>query len=428
MLSREELMRFIPKPTNEDVIIYDISLKDLIDTDVVKEYNNLYPIFFQKKSRYSLISEELKAYEKNIDNIYLYNKSWNKEDYLQMLQQEKKTYSILFGDLKRLENNINTLKRQISAIDTKIELQIEKDNQKIEQKKEEIEKIIQVNKGKIIDYKSKLDTYNLLLENVNNEIQQNENEFQFLSEMDSELKNGEYKCKYCGSTVKVHNENSLIYKRLFKNIEGNKLVLQKLLAKKNELEKYKNYYEDEISNLKSQLNNAIEFRKENFNFYQKKSPEVLNLEAFRNELINNVSELEKTFKSKPQANSDEFKKIKEKISKYELSLNNLENISQLKEKFSQKSEEFSNLKTELKEMYQKLNHYKKFLTYFYKIYEQKAADFFGAEFKFKVFEFDDVALNIIFEITYKGINYNELDYQTREKLDEMFAEKIPNFI
>jgi hypothetical protein len=37
-MNRKQLINFIPKPENKDVIIYDLSLSDLIDKDVFKEY------------------------------------------------------------------------------------------------------------------------------------------------------------------------------------------------------------------------------------------------------------------------------------------------------------------------------------------------------------------------------------------------------
>ena len=41
MHNREDVFKIIPKPQNEDVIIYDKSLEDLLEVDVLTEYNKL---------------------------------------------------------------------------------------------------------------------------------------------------------------------------------------------------------------------------------------------------------------------------------------------------------------------------------------------------------------------------------------------------
>ena len=95
MLNRERLIRFIPKPKNEEVIIYDIELKDLIDVNVIEEYEKDLYVFLEKKETYNLIKNKIKEMEKSIDNIYLFNTSWTREDYLVRLKNDTKTYSIM---------------------------------------------------------------------------------------------------------------------------------------------------------------------------------------------------------------------------------------------------------------------------------------------------------------------------------------------
>ena len=50
-MNRKQLINSIPKPENKDVIVYDMSLSDLIDKDVFKEYNELLPIFLMKQEQ-----------------------------------------------------------------------------------------------------------------------------------------------------------------------------------------------------------------------------------------------------------------------------------------------------------------------------------------------------------------------------------------
>ena len=100
-MNRKQLINSIPKPENKDVVVYDMSLSDLIDKDVFKEYNELLPIFLIKKEQYNGLEFKLKEYQNSIDNIYLFKKDWTREDYLQALQNNKKTYTTLYNDIKK---------------------------------------------------------------------------------------------------------------------------------------------------------------------------------------------------------------------------------------------------------------------------------------------------------------------------------------
>ena len=464
-MNREKLLKFIPIPKNSDVILYDVTLEKLLNVNVVEEYNLLYPKFSLKKEKYNELKKKIEEYDNNIDlesleiekfievsdeeliknkdeynscdgslritktinEVYLYDTSWSKEDYLNMLQNDRRTYNTLFKNINKIENNIVMLQKKIVSIDEKIKIQRNKDEKEIIQKRIEIDKNIEINKDKLFVLKSKLKDINIEFEEINEKIKQNEIEFQDLVQMESELKQGEYCCKYCGSTVKVWSENSLIYKRLYRNIEENKKELEKLLLKQKTIQTNHDYYNNEIIIIKSKLNNDLEFKKQDCNFYFKKSVEVLKLEALRDELINNIGELKKQLKTYPELNSDQYKKLKENIDKYELSLSNLDKISTMKDNFKSQYEEFNQLRNELNEMHLTLIEYKKFLNIYYKIYEQKAGDYFGPDFKFHLFQFDDYTLKPIFIIYYKDIEYTELSKRDKDLVDKTFAEKISIF-
>ena len=72
----------------------------------------------------------------------------------------------------------------------------------------------------------------------------------------------------------------------------------------------------------------------------------------------------------------------------------------------------------------KMEQYKKFLTIFFKIYEQKANEFCGKDFKFKIFEFEDYKLIEKFEIYYKTIKYENLSIESKNKVDKILNEKF----
>lgn len=427
MIDREQLIKFIPKPKNEDIIIYDTSLKDLLDIDVIQEYNNLFPIYLNKKEEYLLLKSRIEENNNTINNIYLFNTSWSEEDYLYKLKNDKKTYNTIYNDIKRIENNIEILQKKISVMNEKIQIQISKDQKKIEEKRKNIDDNIQKNKNNLLQLKDKLSSYKQVYLLIEKQINENNDEFNILSDMQQNLKTGNYKCKYCGSTVKVYSENSLIYKRLEKNLIENKKDLENLLNKKNDIELNIAYYENEISKIKSELNNDIEFKKQNYNFYNKKSIDVLKLEALRDELMNNLSQKEKELKSKSSIKTDKYINLKDDIEKCELSLENLKKIKEIKLEMNTIIEEYKKSKEEITIIYNKIKKYVDFLIIYYKVLEQKINDFFGKDYNFKLMKFDELILKPTLELKYKGINYSELDKKNKEEVDSNLSLKISIF-
>lgn len=423
-MNRKQLINSIPKPENKDVVVYDMSLSDLIDKDVFKEYNELLPIFLMKKEQYNGLEFKLKEYQNSIDNIYLFKKDWTREDYLQALQNNKKTYTTLYNDIKKIENNIEILQKKIKNIDDKIKIQIAKEEKDRINKIANIDEDINKNKEMLLNLKDKLADYKLSLQKIENQITENNEDFEMLSKMQQQLKNGVCQCEFCGHVVKTCSEDSKLYLRLTKNFEKNKTQLEKLLIRKNDLEVEIAYLENEIYEIKTKLNNDIEFKKQSHNLYVKKSIEILKLEALRDEMTNNVYGLEKQLRINPQVNSKQYLELKNTIDKYELSLNNLKRIEEIKKDFSEDIEYFKTLKIELKDLSTKMDQYVKFISIYYKIYEKKANEYFGSEFNFKLFKFDEYTLQEKFEIYYNGIEYYELSKKERDKVDKIFYEKI----
>ena len=222
MITREQIIKFIPEPKNEEVIVYNIDLKDLLNVDVLDEYYKLLPIFLSKKEAYSILDRKIKEYNNTINNIYLFNKSWSEEDYLIKLRNDKKTYSTMYNEIKTLENNIKITEKKIDAINEKIKIQDANENREVAKRLDNINIDIEMNKKQLLNIEDKINYYQPLLKIVDKDIAENEEEFSFLSDMQEHLQKGNYKCKYCGSTVKVVSENSLIYKRLEKNLIDNK--------------------------------------------------------------------------------------------------------------------------------------------------------------------------------------------------------------
>ena len=424
-MNREDLINFIPKPSNRDVIIYDTSLKDLIDIDVVEEYKTLLPVFNLCLQQYMGYKNNIEKYEKTLNSIYLFKHGWSEEDYLFHLQNEKKTYANLYGPIKKIESNITMLQKKIKMFDDKIQMQIARENKSIEERKKNIEKRINENVDKLISLKERMSTLKFEKEKITDLLKENQEEFSVLQKIVEQIETGTCKCDYCGSTLKNISPNSNFYKRTYKNIETNKAELAKILEKKAKNDEQISSFSATIKEVKTELNNDINFKEEQFTFYRKKSPEVLKLEGQRDEMLNNIHNLQKELQSHSETKSKQFIEMKNKIEKYELSLENLQKIKNMKESLSINQKEYLKLKDDLVQMKEKMNKYKTFLTIFFKIYEQKASEFCGKDFQFKIFDFENnYTLVEKFEIYYKTIKYENLSSTSRKQVDKILQEKF----
>ena len=115
------------------------------------------------------------------------------------------------------------------------------------------------------------------------------------------------------------------------------------------------------------------------------------------------------------------------MEKYNLSLENLKKIKEGKEKFKEKYKKYNDLKNECITLKNNLDKYKKFISIFYKIYQQKINDYFGQDFNFTFYRFNDYELEEIFEVKYKGIDYTQLGSALRKEFDDTYLEKIKYF-
>lgn len=425
-MNREEILKIIPKPKNEDVIVYNTELINLIDVDVLKEYYDIFPIYKIKKENYILLKEEIEQYEKSINNIYLYDKSWNELDYLEMLKKEKKTYSTIFSDIKKIENNVQILEKKYKNINEKIEIQRNSDEKKIEDKRKNIDNEIKETKEKILKIENVLEGFKINLKYINEQIQNNLETKAELTEMKQDLEKENCKCIYCGTIIKNRSKNkvsNIIEKKIIKNLSQ----YEDLQKNKLKIEKEKDYYENELLNLKTTLKNDVEFKKQDYNFYIKKSIGVLKLEAIRDDILNQMLKLKKDYETNPLISSKKYLETKELISKYELSLENLKKIKENKENFKEKYSKIKKLSEELKDLNSKLTLYKKFIEIYYKIYQQKVNDYFGKDFKFVFYKFNNLELIPILELKYKDIEYLELNSFLKKECDNIYVEKISSF-
>ena len=424
IIDRLEVLKLVPIIKNEDVIVYDPTLKNLLDKDVLNEYNTLLAACKINKKNYDTYVLEVKEYEKMVDDSYFYNPKWNEQDYFEALKIEKSNYNALYGGIKKIENNIEVLQKKYNTLNEQIELQIRRDEKEMNTKRENIDKIIKQKEEELATYKKKFADVKIQKEYNEEKIKEINEEAQLINDMLKELDHDEFKCKYCNSTIKRKDRKEKIFSMLTKQSEKliDKNEKHSTLYKKN-IDDF-NFYGTKIKETTTELKNAYQFKKNDYNFYMKKSVEVLKLEAKRDETLNNINKFKKEISGHSETKSKEFLNIKDKISKLELSLENMQKIKIQKDAFKNKYAKIDELKKILSQQKKKLDIYKKFLIIYFKICEQKINDYFGPDFKFKLYKFKDYDIEEVLEVTYKTMAYEELTKHFKYECDKIYKEKI----
>lgn len=426
-MNRENFIKIIPKPSNEDIILYDISLKDLIDTDVTKEYYKLLPVFKEEKKAFLKLKKEIDVYTETVNQLFLINPSWSEETYLQKLQDDMRIYSNLYGNIKRKENEITIFQKKVEAINDKIVIQKNKEQKDDEIRNTNINNDIEENKINLKKYKDNMEIYKNSLKNVEKEIKSINLKLKILKTSEYQLSRGTYKCFCCGKKIK-ENESEKIIDKLAFDIQENTDQLNIFLEEKDKINNTLNYYKDELSKTKIELQNNLNFKRNYKKIYSKKSIEILKLEASKNECLNKITELNEELKNEPYINSKKFLELKNRIEKYKLSLENLKKIKTLKGNTAIKINRYKEKQIEINKMESLIKKYLSFLNIYYKIYEQKASEYAGTDYKIKLFQIINYDVIEILNITYKGVEYSELSKKDKNIVDKNLAEKFtPNF-
>lgn len=423
-MQREDIIKVIPEPKNEDVIVYDLTLKNLLDINVFEEYKNILSEYKIKKENYILMDEELKQYESTINNVYLYNKKWNEKDYIEMLQKDKKTYSVYFNDIKKIENNIQILEKKYKILNEQIEIQRNKESKEVETKRKNINNEIEDAKKNIIKFNTQINNLKAEHTRYSNQMSDIQEDIDLCLTMQQGLEIKEYKCEYCGTVITNSRTKNKIFNMLEKKINNKNKYLNSYNKDIEKIEKEISNCDKELKKYKSILKNNIEFKKQDYNFYIKKSIKILEMEATRDQIQKDILKYKDEYENNKTVKSQEYQLLKDRITKYELSIQNLQKIKEHKQTFSEKYKTLKNLKPILLKLNEKLKTYKKFIEIYYKIYEQKAADYFGNNIKFKLYKFNSLELEEIFEVYYNGVEYTQLYQKQRQELDKIYSEKI----
>lgn len=422
-MNRDDFIKVIPKPTNEDVILYDISLKDLIDVDVPYEYCKLLPVFKKEKKDFLKMQKDINNYKEIINQTFLYNPSWSKEKYLEELQENMKTYSTLYGNIKRKEDEIKIFQKKIEAINEKIIIQKNIEEKEDEERQQNIDNEIEDNKINFKKTNDILDTYKSSLKRIEEQIRNVREDLKILNLSERQLNLGIYKCFCCGKEIE-NDESEYITNHIKNNIIKYKENLKTLLEEKEKIKSTIKYYKDELSKIKAESKNNLSFKRNYKRMYIKKSTEILKLEACRNTYFDEIEKVKQSLKDEPYINSKKFLELKNRIEKYNLSLENLRKIKNMKALIGQQMGIYNKKQDEIKEMENLIKKYLSFLNIYYKIYEQKASQFAGPDYKIKLFNIENYEIVKILNIKYKDVDYPMLKKRDKQEVDKNLIKKF----
>lgn len=422
-MNRDDFIKVIPKPTNEDVILYDISLRDLIDVDVPYEYCKLLPVFKKEKKDFLKMQKDINNYKEIINQTFLYNPSWSKEKYLEELQDNMKTYSTLYGNIKRKEDEIKIFQKKIEAINEKIIIQKNAEEKEDEERQQNIDNEIEDNKINFKKTNDILDTYKSSLKRIEEQIRNVREDLKILNLSERQLNLGIYKCFCCGKEIE-NDESEYITNHIKNNIIKYKENLKTLLEEKEKIKSTIKYYKDELSKIKAELKNNLSFKRNYKRMYIKKSTEILKLEACRNTYFDEIEKVKQSLKDEPYINSKKFLELKNRIEKYNLSLENLRKIKNMKALIGQQMSIYNKKQDEIKEMENLIKKYLSFLNIYYKIYEQKASQFAGPDYKIKLFNIENYEIVKILNIKYKDVDYPMLKKRDKQEVDKNLIKKF----
>lgn len=108
------------------------------------------------------------------------------------------TYSTLYGNIKRKEDEIKILQKKISTINDEIIIQKNKEDKDNEIRNADISNKIEENKTDLKKFKDAVDIYKNSSKRIDEQIRNIKSDLKILEESEKQLSRGTYQCFCCG--------------------------------------------------------------------------------------------------------------------------------------------------------------------------------------------------------------------------------------
>lgn len=417
---RKKILKLIPLPEDKEVIIYNKSFSDFINKDVQELYEINLEQYNENSTKIQELKANIKAAEEFINNAAIVNKKLDEKGHIIKIKELETEYAQKYAKIKSFERKISMYSSRIQKISSEIDFHISEGKKFSKQKEEELNEKININNFKIGEletyyryYKEYYNEYSLLSKMLNKELAAQEKILR--SALDDNTICRQCRKRYYPSATSVTRNMKVIQDRLDQYNNNFTLVKQKA----EEYKKQAKLLKEENKSMKEQI--------KNFKFiYSKKSDKVLNLEAVKFGLFNDIEALEEELKAEVQKKGKEYQQLKNKINTYKTSLDNLIAIKQTAKELQIYKEELQQILEKQKLYINNLDFIIKFLDIKFKLYTKNLKTFFDERVKIDLFEIQEYNINEICNIEFDNIKMEFLNAEGYKELNDFLVTKLKN--
>ena len=416
---RKKILKLVPFPTNEEVVLYDKRFVNLLNYDVNKLYKEYYQKYNKVAQECLSLQHKQKEYEDFISNAKIYNKKMSEKDYIEKIQELEIIYTKKFSSIKNLEKKISVYSNKIAQQNKLIEEEQIKMKQKLEREKSSILKQLQKNDIRIAELKSYINFFEDYKKEYDfiKKVLQEEQDFE-MGIYNMYLNKSNFKCPQCGRMYFPHITT------LTKTIDTLAEKIKKLDQKYLEYESKKNEYSKEFSKISQETQNLKQYLENSELMYIKKNKNILQYEAVKFVAFEQLDKLQEELKSKKETTGKEYQNLKNNIDVYKTSFNNLQEIKRVSKELAEINNQIKELSEKMSSIKPKLELILDFLDMRNKVYEKSLKTLFDDKISIKLFKREDLKIISMCEVKYNNINTSLLTQEQIEEANKLIVKKL----
>lgn len=424
---RKALLRMINTPKNEEIVYYNAKFIDLINVNVEKLYEDEVAKFKEIEQEYDLIKKKIDDYNAKLEILGNSNKKMTEVEHIEKIQELEIIYAKKYRDVKTLENKIEIHKGKIENINNKIKIQQTKELKELSQKKQSIMSEKDKIKGLISNIKTLLVINEKASKFSSEKLETEQKKYFYVDKYGEAIKNGTFTCEYC----KGHISSRKTKDTLLKENEEEKQILLKqidLLTKECEQNNYEKLkLQHDMNKLKADLKNLEQIDSQDLFRYEKKSLEILKLEASKFRLLEEMQEIDQICKEKIEKYGDDIQKLKLQIETYKQSLMNLQEIKQAKLSLTDDIKDMQKLEEQMKKMKADILFHCEFIATKNKLIQKRLSELFDLKLRFELFEQSGIVFKEKMKIYYDNVDIIYVSPEIQREINKIICDKISLF-
>ena len=415
---RSKILKCIPLPSDNDIVIYDDKFSSFIDKDVEQLYKNYLEEYKKVESECMDLSNRIKQYEDFIDNATIVNNSFSEKEYINIIKNLETNYAKKYKNIKDLERQIAVYQNRLTELNKKLDYQKIVDRNFAEKEKAKLTEEIKKTELSIGRTQAYYEFYNDLSK-------------QYLTIIEIMKKE---KVFYEDTLEKSMADTSLCYeckRRYYPSPESLKKIISKYDRSIEEdnnkyleaKEKRANYKKEKV-NLNKELARLKEELKMYDTIYVKKSDNILKIEKAKFKVFNQIDDLSNKLKQITSIQTKEYFNLKKEIDVFKTSLFNLSEKKRLSKELIELKDIYDKTKSNFDMIKGKLDLIIEFLDMKFKVYEKNISTLFANRVKFKLFEFKFYEIEKVMKIKYNNIDIDYLNADNYVELNKLIVKKL----